>query len=74
MLIVERLISWREQRRLRQKAAEEDAALLIKLFGDGAYGEASRRASDDIRDGMQGRPKGHWAAVKDVIARLERIY
>ena len=75
MSIVERLINWWEQRRARQKAAEEDAALLMKLLGDGAYGEASRRASDDIREeGLQGRPKGHWAAVKDVIARLERIY
>jgi hypothetical protein len=72
MSIVERLINWWEQRRIRQKAAEEDAALLMKLLGDGAYGEASRRASGDIREkGLQG---GHWAAVKDAIARLERIY
>jgi hypothetical protein len=43
MSIAERLINWWEQRRVRQKAAEEDAALLMKLLGDGAYGEASRK-------------------------------
>jgi hypothetical protein len=75
MSIVERLMNWWEQGRIRQKAAEEDAASLIKLLGDGAYGEASRRASNDIREkGLRGQPKGHWAAVKDTIARLERIY
>ena len=75
MSISKRLIRWLQARRARQKAVEDDAALLMNIFGSRAYGEADRWAKDQV-DGtdIHGRPKGHWAAVKYAIARLERIF
>ncbi len=74
MSILKRLMRLLQARRARQKAVEDDATLLVNILGSRAYGEADRWANDQV-DGANhhGRPKGHWAAVKYAIARLERL-
>lgn len=65
------MLSWLKQRKMWAKLAEEDAATLMAGFGDCAYDEARKRASeadcDTILDGN--RPAGHWNRVKRTIAK-----
>jgi hypothetical protein len=65
------MIAWLRQREKCARLAEIDAVALMIGFGDCAYDEARRRASEancgTVLDGN--RPSGHWDRVKSIIGK-----
>lgn len=51
-----------------------DARSLMDSYGDEAYGEACRRVANARDDDTSSRSWRHWAAVRNTIGTLERIY
>jgi hypothetical protein len=67
------MLSWLKQHQRHAELAEADAVSLIAGFGDCAYDEARKRASEaysgTILDGN--RPAGHWDRVRRIIGEKD---
>jgi hypothetical protein len=66
------MFNWTKRSQTRARLVEADASALIAGFGDYAYYEARRRASEadsgTILDGN--RPEGHWHDVKRSLSKI----
>jgi hypothetical protein len=65
------MFNWTKRSKTRARLVEADAGTLIARFGDCAYDEARKRASEAdsgaILDGN--RPEGHWREVKRSLSK-----